>query len=128
VQTIALVILVVAGLWLFAVALWMALRPNSCIHLLGKMASTHRINLTEQGLRMLAGAAMVVRSGDAKWPQLFEIGGWFIVATSLLLMVLPLRWHAAYAIWWSRNLTPLTVRALAPVSAALGGGLIYASI
>lgn len=71
---------------------------------------------------------MVVRAAQSKMPLFFYVGGWFIVATSILLIVLPLRWHAAYAIWWAKNLKPLTVRALAPVSAALGIGLIYASV
>lgn len=127
-QIIALTILIASGVWLLGVAILMALRPASCIRLLGRMASTYRINLTEQGLRMTAGVAMIVWASQSKSPGLFEIGGWFIVTTSVLLIVLPLRWHAAYAVWWSRNLTPRTVRALAPVSAALGTGLIYASL
>jgi hypothetical protein len=127
-QTIALAILVLSSVWLVAVAALMVLRPAWCIHLLGLMASTHRINLTEQGLRMTAGAALIVRAPESKLPLLFEAGGWFIVATSILLSVLPLRWHAAYAIWWSRQLTPGAVRALSPHSAVLGAGLVYVAL
>lgn len=34
-----------------------------------------RINLTEQGLRMIAGVAMIIRSGHSKMLVLFEVGG-----------------------------------------------------
>lgn len=127
-QTVALVILIAASIWLVAVGIAMAWRPATCIRLLGKMASTQRINLAEQALRGSAGAAMVVRAAHSKAPLLFEVAGWFIVATSILLIFLPLRWHAAFAIWWSQTLRPGAVRALSPVAAALGTALSYASL
>lgn len=39
-----------------------------------------------------------------------------IVATALALAVIPLRWHAGYAQWWSRNL-PLSALRLGGVAA-----------
>lgn len=126
-QVIALFIVAAAGLWLVCVALLMIVRPRDFLHFLSLTASTWRINVAEQGLRLLAGVALIVRAESSKLPILFELGGWFIVASSVLLLMVPLRWHAAYAIWWSRRLTPSIVRLIGAFAAALGMGLVYAA-
>jgi hypothetical protein len=94
----------------------------------GLEAGNWRLNLAEQGLRLLAGAALIVRSPAAKLPMLFEVVGWFIVLSSVLIIAAPIRWHAAYGTWWSRRLTPPVIRILSPLPAAAGAGLIYAAI
>lgn len=126
-ETAALIVIVVSGIWLIAVALLMALQPSRFLHLLSLTASNWRVNLTEQGLRLLAGIALIVRADASELPLLFQVGGWFVVASSVVLLLIPLRWHASYAIWWSRKLTLRSVRAIAPVSAAFGAALIYAA-
>ena len=123
----ALIVIVTSGAWLIAVALLMALQPNRFLHLLSLTASSWRVNLTEQGLRLVAGAALVIRADVSKLPMLFQVGGWFVVASSVVLLLMPLRLHAAYAIWWSRKLTLGAVRAIAPVSGAFGAALVYAA-
>ncbi len=127
-QAVAIVILSVSGLWLIAVGAMMAVRPERCLHILSLTASTHQINLTEQGFRMIAGMAMVVRADLSRLPVLFEIGGFFIVISSLLLMVIPLRWHAGYAIWWAKRFPLWSVRVVAPLSICSGIALIYCAI
>lgn len=124
-ETTALLVVTATGLWLVATALLMAVRPLTFLHLLSLTASSRRINNIEQGLRLLAGLALLSRAGASKVPGLFEVGGWFIVISSVILLVLPLRGHAAYAVWWSLKLKPWVVRAIAPTSAALGIGLVY---
>lgn len=127
-DNVALAIIIASGLWLIAVAHLMAFQPRRFLHLLGLTASSWRINITEQGLRLIAGLALIVRADAAKLPTLFYVGGWFVVASSVALLIIPLRWHAEYAIWWSRKLTFRSVRAIAPLSAAFGVGLIYAAL
>lgn len=127
-QLAALTILCVSGLFLIGVGVLMALDPQRCLHILSLTASSHRVNLTEQGLRMLAGAALIVRSDLSKVPALFEVGGWFIVVSSLFLMIIPLRWHAGYAIWWAARLPLWGVRLVAPLSISAGATLIYVSL
>jgi len=132
-QVLALVALSAAGAWLVTVAFLMALRPRYCLHLLSRMstnleAGNWRLNLTEQGLRLLAGAALIVRAPDSKLPALFEVVGWVVVVSSILIIAAPIRWHGAYGSWWSRRLTPLAIRFLSPLPAVGGAGLIYAAI
>jgi hypothetical protein len=116
-----------AGLWLIAAGAFMAFWPDRALHVLSLTASTRAVNNVEQGLRLLAGVALLLRAPASKLPQLFEIAGWFIVLSSLILLVLPLRWHSAYACWWADRLAPLAVRAVAPLSTLAGVGLIYAA-
>ncbi len=127
-EIIAFLIIAAASLWLVTVGGLMAFRPQRFLYFLGKTASTRRINNTEQGLRLLVGAALVVQSGSSKVPMLFAIGGWFIIISSVILLIIPLRWHAGYALWWAERMRPWIVRAIAPASAAFGVGLLYLAL
>ena len=133
-QVIALIVVAAAGLWLVGVAFLMVLRPRYCLHLFQKMSadllerSNWRLQFTEQGLRVLAGVALIARAPASKLPLVFEVAGWLLVATSLLIMVAPIRWHGAYGTWWVKRLTPLVIRILSLVPAAAGAGLIYAAL
>lgn len=127
-EQLGLVGTVVAGFWLICVGAFMALLPNNALRVLRLTASNRTVNNSEQGLRLLAGLALVLRSPASKLPEIFEIAGWFIILSSLVLLVLPLRWHAAYAIWWADQFKPATVRFIAPLSALAGIGLIYAAV
>jgi hypothetical protein len=126
-QTLALIILIAAGGWLIAVGVMMALRPRYALHVLSLTASSHRVNLSEQVPRLIAGAALVVRADASKLPQMFTVAGLFIVASSAVLLVMPLSWHSGYALWWAKRIPPVLVSALAPFSLIAGAGLIYAA-
>lgn len=127
-QTASLILVLFSAAWLLFVGGLMLFRPDDCLRWLSQMASTWRINVTELGLRGLAGAALVVRSPSSKMPEVFEIGGWFIVATSVILLLIPRRWHAAYAVWWSNKLSSAQVRLASPFSAVFGLTLAYLAI
>jgi len=132
-QAIALVVVAAAGLWLVGVAFLMALRPRYCLQLFENMSaklerSNWRLQFTEQGLRVFAGVALIVRAPASKLPLVFEIAGWLLVATSLLIMVAPIRWHGAYGRWWVGRLAPLAIRILSPVPMMAGAGLIYVAL
>jgi len=111
----------------------MALRPRDCLRLFEKMtsslaASNWRLHVTEQGLRIVAGAALIVRSPISKLPLAFEVAGCCLVMTSLVILALPMRSHASYGRWCSRWLTPLTIRVLSPIPAIVGAGIVYAAL
>jgi hypothetical protein len=111
----------------------MALRPRHCLALFARMSdslrsSSWRIQGVEQGLRLLVGFAMIIRSADSKAPLAFEIAGWLLVATSAIILMVPISWHGAYGAWWAERLKPAAVRLLAPMPAAGGAILIYGAI
>jgi len=132
-QAGALILVVAAGVWLVGVAILMAFRPAYGLHLMEKMSATlersgWRLQFSEQGLRVLVGLALIVRAPASKLPLLFEVAGWVLVGTSLLIIAAPIRWHGAYGRWLLKGLTPLMLRILSPVSALAGAGLIYAAL
>jgi len=122
-----------AAVWLMTVGVLMAFRPRYCLHLFAKMsasltAANWRVQLIEQGLRVLVGTAMIVRAPLSKLPVVLEVAGWLLVATSILIVVLPIRWHGKYGAFWVQRITPPAVRVLSPVPAVLGAGLTYLAI
>ena len=132
-QAGALILVVAAGVWLVGVAIVMAFRPAYGLHLMEKMSATlersgWRLQFSEQGLRVLVGLALIVRAPASKLPLLFEVAGWVLVGTSLLIIAAPIRWHGAYGRWLLKGLMPLMLRILSPVSALAGAGLIYAAL
>lgn len=132
-QMAALIVVVAGGLWLTAVALLMALRPDICLALIERMTaalerSSRRLQWTEQGLRLLAGAALVVRAPASKAPLAFEVFGGLLLLASLAILALPIRRHAAYGAWLSTWLSAGMIRLLSPVPALAGPALIYAAI
>lgn len=126
-QVLALIVLIAAASWLAAIGVLMAARPERALRILSLTGSTQRINLTELGLRMAAGIALIVRSDVSRYPGAFALCGWFVVGSSLVLMMIPRRWHAGYARWWVRHLPLWSVRAIAPFSLLAGAGLVYAA-
>ena len=132
-QSAALFVAIAAGLWLVGVSALMAFRPGYCLELMERMtamleASNWRLNVTEQGLRIVAGAALIVRAPASKLPLTFEVAGWILVMSSVLILLAPVRWHGAYGRLLLRRLAPPALRVLSPVPMLAGVGLIYAAL
>jgi len=132
-QSAALILVTAAGLWLVGVGVLMAFRPRYCLELFERMtasleASNWRLQITEQGLRIVAGAALVLRAPASKLPVMFEVAGCLLIATSALILVAPVRWHAAYGRWLVGRIAPLAIRVLSPVPVLAGAGLVYAAL
>lgn len=121
-------LVIVFGLWLIAVGVLAAARPRVALRFLGKAASTNLINYGELSLRLIAGAAFVLSAEVSRFPTVFLVFGWFVVASSIAMMLIPRRWHARYAVWWAGHLSPAAVRFAAPLSWAFGAFVIYAMV
>jgi hypothetical protein len=124
--TIAYLLLLLSATWLLGVSLFILLRPQLALTYLGKFASTNLINYSELSLRMMAGIAFLQYADASRSPRLFVIVGWFLVVTAGILFCTPRRWHAAYAVYWSRVLTPSLARMAAPFSFLAGVLLLLA--
>ncbi len=125
--TVALWLVILSGVWLIAVGMLALASPKTALRYLAKMASTHFINYLEITLRMLWGLALLAYAESSKFPTIFWVFGLLLVVTSAVLYFIPRSWHAAYAVWWSKKLSPLTVRIAAAFSLAFGLFLIYAT-
>lgn len=108
------------ALWLIGLSLWAMLKPKSALYGLSKMGSTNLINYTELGLRFFVGLGFIGGAGLFKLPQASMIFGWFLVITSIILMLIPRGWHSAYSVYWSEKLTPLSVRLFMPFGISFG--------
>lgn len=127
-QSIALCLVLLFALWIAGAGIFAIVRPLGARAAIGRFASSHRVNLVEQLGRGCAGAALIVRAPQSLAPEVFTIAGWAIVASSIALLVIPLRWHAGYAQFWSRSLPAFVVRLLGIVALALAALLGRAAI
>lgn len=125
IQSLALGAILLAASWLGLATAVMAFAPQRAIRSLAAMGSTQAIHFGEHIPRALVGIALVLRAGEAKAPLLFEIGGWFLLASSIVIMIAPRRWHSGYSAWWAARIPLWVFRALALPTLLLGGGLAY---
>lgn len=126
-QLAAWFVLLAAAAWLVWVGWTMAVRPHYALDLLGRTATTPRINAIEQVPRLIAGAAMMVRAEVSRFPEFFWVAGAFIVASSIVLLLIPLHWHNGYAVFWAKRIPPMEVRLIAPFSVLGGVALVWAA-
>ena len=121
----AIVVSLLAGLWLFLVGLFMLFLPARALRALAMFGSTPLLHFSELGLRMVAGLALIVAGPYSRLPEFLVPAGWFIALSSVVLMLLPRAWHAAYATWWSARFSISAVRGLGPVACLAGAALIF---
>lgn len=124
----ALVVIWAGAAWLVFVAGIAAFAPERARTALAAMGGTAAINWAEHAPRALVGAAMVIRAPEAAWPPAFAAAGWFIVASSAVILAMPLRWHNGYARWWAARIPAMVIRILAIPALALAGALAYGAI
>jgi hypothetical protein len=114
------------GLFLIGIGFLMLLKPQKAREILKKAGSTPLINYGELLLRMIPAAGLILCAKVSKFPQFFALLGWFMIGTSIFLMLLPRKYHHAYALKCADILTPARIRAIAPLSFIFGGFLLYA--
>ena len=120
--------IVVVGFCVFLIglAVVIATRPSLAERLLMSFASSASAHYTEQGLRLLVGAALVTFSSSMWYPELFKLFGWLIVVTTVALLLMPWRWHRNFA----TRVMPLIIRYIgvfAVGASALGAFILYAA-
>lgn len=120
----AIVLGLLAGLWLILVGMVMFILPSRALRALAKFGSTPFLHFSELGLRMVVGFALVVAAPLSSLPDVLVPVGWFVAVSSVVLMMLPRAWHAAYATWWSERISVTAVRCLSPLALLAGGALI----
>ena len=128
IQTAAFVVVWAGAAWLVFVAAVAAIVPERARAALAAMGSTVAINWAEHAPRALVGAARVIRAPEAAWPTAFAIAGWFIVASSAVILSVPLHWHNGYARWWAARIPAGMIRVLAIPALALATALAYGAV
>ena len=126
-QTVAAGVVVVAGLYLVALAVVALVRPASARRFLLGFAQTAAAHYTEMAARILVGVALVVASPQMLFSQFFFWFGIALLASSVLLLFLPWKWHRSMG----ERILPRLVGLLgvvSPVSLLLGGLLVAATV
>jgi len=114
-----------AGVWLMAVGLFMGAAPRRALKALAAMGGSNPVHFGEMAVRTVAGVVLVVAAPVSRFPDALAVIGWFLVASAVVLTVLPRRWHSAYSRWWAARIPTAAVRLLAPLSVLGGGVLIW---
>ena len=120
----AAVVVVASGLCLIAFAGVAFAKPATAERFLTAFASSARTHYVEQVVRLLVGAALVVRSPFMWQTKLFWLVGWAILVSSAVLLCVPWQWHHRLGV----RVLPLLVRHLklyAVGSFAFGALLLY---
>jgi hypothetical protein len=126
-QAAALAVIELSAAYLLALGACALVAPARTRRFLLAFASTPGLHGLELALRLLVGVALVLRAPAMPWPALFTGLGWLLVATTLVLAVLPFRWHQRFA----QRSVPQALRflpLLGLASALLGGGLMWAAL
>ncbi len=124
----SLILTTLIGLGLMTLSLWMFAVPKFALRALSRMGGSAPIHFGELGLRAVAGSVLLVAAPETRFPLAMPIIGAFLIASAVILMVLPRRRHAAYSTWWAARIPVWGVRILAPVSLVAGGVLIWTAI
>lgn len=111
--------------WLVFAGLICAVCPERARTGLAAMGSNWTVQLGEHIPRAIVGLAMVLRAPLSKYPAMFEGAGWFILATSVLILMVPMRWHNSYAVWWARRIPLWLYRILCAPTLAMAALLAY---
>ena len=120
----AAVVLVAFGLSLIAFSGVAVASPAIARRFVTAFASSARTHYAEQAVRLLVGAALVVRSPSMWQPNVFWLVGWAIVVSSAVLLCVPWQWHHRLG----ERVLPVLVRHLrvyAVGSFAFGALLLY---
>ena len=92
-----LLFVVLFGLYLIGLGLLAWAAPTHARRFLLGHASTACLHFLEIGLRLVVGAACVLAAARTLWPQPILVLGWLLVVSSVVLLVLPWRFHQRFA-------------------------------
>jgi hypothetical protein len=125
VQLTAAGIVVTAGLFLIALAMFALARPAIARHFFLGFARTAATHYVEMAARIMVGGALVVASPRMLFPQFFYWFGLALLASSAVLLCLPWKWHRSFG----ERVLPRFVSLLGIVSfvSLLLGGLLVAA-
>ena len=93
VNAVAGAILVAFGLFLVGLTVVVFAKPAVAERFFMAFASSARTHYTEQIVRLVVGASLIIRSGAMWQPKVFWFVGWAIVLSSLVLILTPWQWH-----------------------------------
>jgi len=105
-NAVAGAILVAFGLFLVGLTVVVFAKPAIAERFFLSFASSARAHYTEQVVRLLIGASLIIRSAAMWQPRVFWFVGWAIVLSSLMLIATPWQWHHRFG----EEVRPMLIR------------------
>ena len=124
-QTAAMLVILATGAFLCVLggAAWFA--PERARRFLLGFATTPAKHALEMVLRLIVGIALLAHAAQMPFELAFRIAGWVLLVTTLLLALVPWRWHQRFA----RASVPQALKFLPLLgfaSVAMGAFMLYA--
>jgi hypothetical protein len=94
------------GIFLIGLAVAVFVAPAFAMRFLMSFADSAGTHYTEQGVRLLVGASLVVLSPAMWQAEMFRAIGWAIFVSSLVLILVPWQWHHRFG----ERMRPMFVR------------------
>lgn len=116
------------GVFIIIIGLLMLFQPDKARATLRKAGSTNFINYSEITLRLFPAIGLIYYADLSKLPLFFQILGWCMLLTSLVLYFVPKKLHNDFSNRSADILKPLYFRLISPFAFLLGGFLIYCII
>src|SRR5690554_1619736 len=85
--------------FLLSLGLLCFIRPTTVKNFFDLFAASKQAHFIEQAIRLVVGFSLVHFAVVMNYAWFFRAFGWLIVIISLVLIVLPWRWHHQFAQW-----------------------------
>lgn len=120
-------VIVAAGIYLAVVGVGCFVRPQTAAKFLLGFARSAFLHYLELAIRVLVGASLVHKASVLPYPPISNVFGWVLIVTSVVMFVVPWRWHRQFA----QQAVPYALRyinLLGVSSIALGVALVAAVV
>ncbi|WP_445716789.1 hypothetical protein [Flavobacterium sp.] len=113
-------IIICFGVFLIYSGFLMFLNPEKARNIIGKAGSTFVINYGELVTRLVLGLSFVICAKINPYEQYFNIFGYFLIISAVILMLTPMKTHHKFSTKAAETLKPIYLRICAPFSIAFG--------
>lgn len=120
--------LITFGVFFICVGGIMLIKPEIARQTLRKAGSTILINYGEITIRMIPATAFIIFANYSKYPEIFKTIGWFMLITSFILYLVPMKLHHKFSNKSADILKPQYFQLISPISIIIGIMLIKSVI
>lgn len=113
------------GIFIIFIGFVMLIDPKKARSTLRKAGSTNFINYAEITLRLIPAVALILYSEFSKFPAAFNIFGWIMLITSVILYFVPPNVHNRFSMKSADILKPIYFRLISPFAFLFGALIIY---
>jgi uncharacterized membrane protein YfcA len=118
-------IVILFGAFIVYIGFIMLFSPKRARAILRRAGTTNLINYGEITIRLIVAVALILHADSAKYSIAFEILGWFMLVTSLILYAVPKKIHNGFSMKSADILKPLYFQFISPFAFLFGGLIIY---